>query len=875
MEQPTVTNTSPPRPSSAKTTMSTSMTTTTSHSTCSTVAGRREREGYGSGPFHPASSRDGCETRAAQGSIAAHSLRGDRLPGPTTDTQRSISSETAKSARAAERRACLRAGASRSSTGRSRMSSSRSIISRRSTISRRPPNDIYINPTSINGGRSVRSSSSTSMYTSSSYSTPVITALFDLAYRDDLVKFHTDRFICMFDLLNEPRERILMETDLRTAYLNSYNEGQVQAQISMENTFNYHVELLSSTFEAAERLRGGNGAADNNLNIDAVVPAPVNDARNNRAIARAAQRNAAPDDDPGNDDSDDEEDDDGEPGRNPGNPGDNNGNAGDDNDAASDGDEADDDGIPRGRPGPPRRDERLNGGPPPGGGADEPDGSDDEDDEDDDEPGDYRRRAIVFPRDIGADAFVYDDQCRLVRRALWLSEIPDRYHAAYFAQAGITTFARLAECTFASWTRFQTRLEKRRQFTVALDHQIKALTVLSLWVNTKIVHGSFRDVNSLTRRDVLNLVRQEGCVEVSHTMVKPTKLSQQSEYPAWKKQMRIHLDSTLNKEFLRLSYIIRPSTPPTTFHSLTHELESVITNDGSTAESRRDSKMVYKILLTNTVDKAAKSYMEDDNDAECGRKAWFSIESLYEGSGNNERKINEIQAELVRQSYTMNGYGSALSLTKRLFGYYKDLAERGAAVGEVDKLRHLRRSIKVPVDDTPWFLNKWTDAVDETLQERSDTDLALTFVTWTTKLVNGEETYRTDNKSNSRRVSSASTGGEYSDYGGAQHRDHDATTGMPLQWRVSGIDITIFYGNAGKVGKQQNLPRVTKSWFEKNPDVKCPPKFRADAKAYKGSSGNAKQQKSKKKRERKIAAAAAAEVVDDDSCEMLASSSPN
>ena len=158
--------------------------------------------------------------------------------------------------------------------------------------------------------------------------------------------------------------------------------------------------------------------------------------------------------------------------------------------------------------------------------------------------------------------------------------------------------------------------------------------------------------------------------------------------------------------------------------------------------------------------------MEDDNDAECGRKAWFSIESLYEGSGNNERKINEIQAELVRQSYTMNGYGSALSLTKRLFGYYKDLAERGSAVGEVDKLRHLRRSIKVPVSDTPWFLNKWTDQVDETLQERSDTDLALTFVTWTTKLVNGEETYRTDNKSNSRRVSSASTGGGNSASGG-------------------------------------------------------------------------------------------------------------
>ncbi len=493
----------------------------------------------------------------------------------------------------------------------------------------------------------------------------------------------------------------------------------------------------------------------------------MNDARNNRAIARAAHQNAAPDDDPGNDDSDDEEDDDWQPGNNniPGNPGDNNGNAGDNNDAANDGDEVDGGdgpaaGVRRRREG---NDPGDGGPPPPGGGADEPD---DSDNEAEDEPGDYRRRDIEIPPDIGDDAFVYDDECRLVRRALWLSEIADKFHADYFAQAGITTFARLAECNHASWTRLQTRLDKRRRFTVAFDHQIKSLIVISLWVNTKIVHGSFENVDSLSRQDVKDLVRREGCAEVPHTMVKPTKLNQQSDYPAWKMQMRIHLESTLNKEFLRLSYIIRPIAPPATFHSLTHELESVIVNDGSTAESRRDSKLVYKILLTNTLDKAAKSYMEDDNEIECGRKAWSSIESLYEGSGNNERRINQLQADLARQSYTMNGSGSALALTKRLFGWYKDLAERGAAVDEVDKLRHPRRSIKVPVSDAPWFLNKWTDQVDETLQERSDTDVALTFVTWTTKLVNGEETYRTDNKSNSRRVSSASTGGGDSASGG-------------------------------------------------------------------------------------------------------------
>ena len=189
-------------------------------------------------------------------------------------------------------------------------------------------------------------------------------------------------------------------------------------------------------------------------------------------------------------------------------------------------------------------------------------------------------------------------------------------------------------------------------------------------------------------------------------MVKPTKLGQQSDYPTWKKQMRIHLESVLNKEFLRLSYIVRPIASPATFHTLTHKLESVIVNDGSTAQSKRDSRLVYSILYANTTDTAAKSYMEDGNELHCGRTAWFSVESLYEGSGNNERLISEIQSHFSSQSYTIHGQGSALLLTKRLFGWYKDLADRGSPVQEVDKLRHLRRIINVPMNAAPWYLNK-------------------------------------------------------------------------------------------------------------------------------------------------------------------------
>ena len=148
--------------------------------------------------------------------------------------------------------------------------------------------------------------------------------------------------------------------------------------------------------------------------------------------------------------------------------------------------------------------------------------------------------SLFLPDDIGADAFVYDDECQLVRPALWLCEVADVYHANYFAQAGITTFARLAELAHRSWNKLQIRLARNRTFTVAHDHQIKSLTAISLWVNTKIVHGSFNDVNSLSIQDVQAIVHREVCVDVLHPAVKPNKLAQQSDYPMWKKQMRLH-----------------------------------------------------------------------------------------------------------------------------------------------------------------------------------------------------------------------------------------------------------------------------------------------------------------------------------------------
>ena len=66
---------------------------------------------------------------------------------------------------------------------------------------------------------------------------PVLTDRYDINFRNEHVQYHTDRFIRLFELSNEPWERILLEDDLRATYLKSYNDGMVQVEVSMENTY--------------------------------------------------------------------------------------------------------------------------------------------------------------------------------------------------------------------------------------------------------------------------------------------------------------------------------------------------------------------------------------------------------------------------------------------------------------------------------------------------------------------------------------------------------------------------------------------------------------------------------------------------------------
>ena len=118
------------------------------------------------------------------------------------------------------------------------------------------------------------------MYTSSTHTTTIITDQYDEIYREDRVTFYTDRFIRYHNLDDTFQNRVRIEDDLRRTYLAHYIHGAVQVDVTMDETYMFYIDTLTATIEneesqEAQRLRGGAGAAADNLAIDAVVEEPV------------------------------------------------------------------------------------------------------------------------------------------------------------------------------------------------------------------------------------------------------------------------------------------------------------------------------------------------------------------------------------------------------------------------------------------------------------------------------------------------------------------------------------------------------------------------------------------------------------------------
>ena len=253
----------------------------------------------------------------------------------------------------------------------------------------------------------------------------------------------------------------------------------------------------------------------------------------------------------------------------------------------------------------------------------------------------------------------------------------------------------LAVHTGSQWKAFQSRVMKWSMFTVITDFHVDSLIAISIWVNAKIVHGTFTDESSLSVENVADLVQREVCFDIPHKSIKCPKFRQKQDYHKWKREMYLYLESQLNKENFRSSYIVRPTTLPSEFSNIWHELEFVVVNDGLTVTSKHDSMLVYSIMHASITCEVAKTYIKNDNKKKCERFGWVSLKSLYEGKDNKEIVIWEILAKIAKQNYSGNGQGNAHNITSRSFMYYKDLADLKKFFSDADKLRHHRGIINL------------------------------------------------------------------------------------------------------------------------------------------------------------------------------------
>ena len=231
---------------------------------------------------------------------------------------------------------------------------------------------------------------------------------------------------------------------------------------------------------------------------------------------------------------------------------------------------------------------------------------------------------------------------------------------------------------------------------------------------------------------------------------------------------------------------------------------------------------------------------------------------------------------LTGKAIPATAQGNADKVTTRLSKYYSELEELRMPKTEANKLRHLRGQINMGgAVKEPYYISVWQSAVDDAILEHMSKGTEIDYAHWTTHLINDEAIFKKNTRNDSARISSAATGGR--DYKGGSSKSglgalsYNKSTGEPLDWRINGVNITLYYGNVDKMNAEDRvLPKVTKDWFNSNSTKKCPQKFKDTAKAITSSSSYKKTQK---KRQRKIAASAAARNGGDDA--ELCSSSPN
>ncbi len=157
---------------------------------------------------------------------------------------------------------------------------------------------------------------------------------------------------------------------------------------------------------------------------------------------------------------------------------------------------------------------------------------------------------------------------------------------------GLNSFKKIAKYSQSTWKDIQKAAARWRPSVTLHKFHLDLLAGVSLWVLVKMVLGVEPNAALLIREELVLISTREICDYDEDPDSEPPKLNNLRQYAQWKRSMVAYLDTKRSKDGLKLSYVVRGSSPAT-YTSLQDELHYLVSVDGSTAEYRRDRKIIF------------------------------------------------------------------------------------------------------------------------------------------------------------------------------------------------------------------------------------------------------------------------------------------
>jgi hypothetical protein len=225
----------------------------------------------------------------------------------------------------------------------------------------------------------------------------------------------------------------------------------------------------------------------------------------------------------------------------------------------------------------------------------------------------------------------------------------------------------------------------------------KKLAILTYWVIRKHRLDEDVDIHDFTPEVQESYGMMMNLEPDRETTVKePPEFKGNVKWKPWKEGVISYFNSSLTKDFIPLSYIIREQdkTQPDIVYDSEHQRLVAITPHRGT-EFKHDNGVVFDFLKTWTINGPAYPWMKQFSITRNGRAAWKALLTYYEGTAARDRVKEAEYASIANAKY----YGEKKKFSLETYvnihqEAYQDLRQNDEVIPEDKRVQDLLTGIK-------------------------------------------------------------------------------------------------------------------------------------------------------------------------------------